>query len=407
MSAVSAAPWRGSYWTSPARLCLLAIAAGVPIYLPSIELLTRALQHPEMAASAELGVMALLRNVIAFVAASHFLLAVWLWRHRHDTAIPIVINWWIVGSHALVLLAAGLATGTYTSPANLPTVIGLVVGLALQPPRIVVTAFFGAIGVGALYQVCVLAGFAPYAPLIVPGTFQGRMPVTWWWQYRSLLSYGGLPVGIGLILWVFARIDRQREALTALSQTDGLTQLYNRRHFMERLGAELMRHRRYGFPVSLVLCDADHFKRVNDTYGHHAGDDVLREIGHIFRRTLRPMDLAARLGGEEFALILPECDLARAGIVCERLRRALEAYEFEADGEPGDSRRFRVTMSMGAVECCRGSSDALLAQADANLYEAKRQGRNRVVATVFEGEAHASEAPAGPGLAGSASTPSR
>lgn len=385
MSAVSVAPWSRSSWTSPAWLCLLAIAAGLPIYLPSMALLTRTLQHPEVAAVARVETMVLLRNTIVFVSATHALLAIWLWRHRHDTAVPIGVNWWIAGSHAVVLLAAGLATGIYTSSANLPTIIGLVVGLALQPRRVVVITFCIAMAVGALYQALVLAGLAPYAPLIVPGTFQGRLPVTWWWEYRSLLSYGGLPVGIGLILWVFARIDRQREALTALSQTDGLTQLYNRRHFMERLEAELLRHRRYGFPVSLVLCDADHFKRVNDTYGHHAGDDVLREIGNIFRRTLRPMDVAARLGGEEFALILPECDLARARIVCERLRRALEAYEFEADGQAGTARRFRVTMSMGAVACGASSSDLLLAQADANLYEAKRQGRNRVVVTLGGG----------------------
>lgn len=371
-----------SHGMTPAWLGLFTLAAGVPIYLPSLALLARTLGRPDVADVAGVRALGLLCATMLVVCLAHLLLAVWLWRHRHDLVIPVAINWLVVVSHTLVLLAANLATGTYTSPANMPTVIALVVGLALQPRHVVVTAFLAAIALGALYQGLVMAGLAHYAPLIVPGTFQGRLPVAWWQGYRSLLSYGGLPVGIGLILWVFAHIDRQREALLALARTDGLTQLCNRRHFLERLEAELQRHRRYGFPVSLVVCDADHFKQVNDTYGHAAGDDVLREIGRILMRTLRPMDVAARLGGEEFALLLPECDLARARLVCERLRRALESYAFEATGLQGATVHFRVTMSMGAVECASGGSDALLAQADRNLYEAKRRGRNRVVATV-------------------------
>ncbi len=157
---------------------------------------------------------------------------------------------------------------------------------------------------------------------------------------------------------------------------DGLTGLANRRHAQEVLDAELMRAARFGGPVALVLCDLDDFKNVNDRFGHLAGDDVLRELASVLRDTVRAVDVAARWGGEEFALLLPATDLAGASQLAERARTALERRTIlTQDGES-----IHVTASFGvAAHPDHGSGDDLLAAADAALYEAKRRGKNRVL----------------------------
>ena len=163
--------------------------------------------------------------------------------------------------------------------------------------------------------------------------------------------------------------------LERLSLLDPLTGIANRRHFEERAFSEISRLDRYGTPLTVVAFDIDHFKRVNDTYGHAAGDRVLVEIAAIVRRCLRPNDLIARIGGEEFALLLPATDKSGALVIAERVRAELEGMSISfRDIE------IRVTASFGAAEHLRGArqlDDALL-RADVALYRAKRNGRNRI-----------------------------
>ena len=127
-----------------------------------------------------------------------------------------------------------------------------------------------------------------------------------------------------------------------------------------------------GTSLALVTGDIDHFKQVNDTHGHQRGDDVLRDVAYLIRKTVRRFELVYRMGGEEFLVLLPGHDLAEAGRVAERIRVAVE------HGRPGG---VDVTISLGAVEFGTDGSDlhTLLARADAALYTAKREGRNRVV----------------------------
>jgi diguanylate cyclase (GGDEF)-like protein len=161
----------------------------------------------------------------------------------------------------------------------------------------------------------------------------------------------------------------------AQAVTDELTGLANRRRFMEVLTLELKRAERFQSPLGLVLADLDNFKLVNDRFGHHTGDEVLRALSNVFRAGLRDVDLAARLGGEEFAVLLPETDEMGAAGVAERLRAALEALELE--GPAGAA--LGVTASFGvAVYPEARSSDELLTQADAALYRAKAAGKNQV-----------------------------
>src|ERR671925_518323 len=169
------------------------------------------------------------------------------------------------------------------------------------------------------------------------------------------------------------------EALAATHDPEALlpviTGLANRRRFMEVLTLELKRAERFESPLALLLADLDDFKLVNDRFGHHTGDEALRALSGVFRAGLRDVDLAARLGGEEFAVLLPETDEAGAAGVAERLRAGLERLEIE--GPSGAS--LSLTASFGvAVYPEARTSDELLTTADAALYRAKADGKNRV-----------------------------
>jgi diguanylate cyclase (GGDEF)-like protein len=166
--------------------------------------------------------------------------------------------------------------------------------------------------------------------------------------------------------------------LYELSCTDALTAVFNRRHFNSTLEAEVSRHQRYGTPVSLILVDVDHFKSVNDRFGHTVGDAVLREIADTLRLVVRKADVVARYGGEELAVILSNTGEAGAVILAERLRSAIERLEHhDHEGHP-----FRTTASFGVAALEQGetgiSTEALLGRADEALYVSKKTGRNRV-----------------------------
>jgi two-component system cell cycle response regulator len=170
---------------------------------------------------------------------------------------------------------------------------------------------------------------------------------------------------------------RAEDELRRLALTDALTGSANRRHFMERAAFEFARMRRYGNPVSLVMLDVDHFKRVNDTHGHAAGDAALILLVKCCRGLLRDTDVVGRLGGEEFALLLPDATVDAAFQVAERVRLNLADLEIAADGVA-----FRFTVSMG-VACCQPgdiSIEQTIGRADHALYRAKTEGRDRTLA---------------------------
>lgn len=174
------------------------------------------------------------------------------------------------------------------------------------------------------------------------------------------------------------RIRAQEEALEAAARIDDLTGLYNRREFDRVLVAEIQRGERYGTPVSLVLCDVDHFKQFNDKYGHPVGDRVLREIASCLSRELREVDRACRYGGEEFALVLPQCDMSAALQAAERVRQAVGVLDLVVDA--GESVEVSVSLGVATYPVHGTAYATLFKQADDALYEAKAQGRNRVVA---------------------------
>jgi diguanylate cyclase (GGDEF)-like protein len=176
-------------------------------------------------------------------------------------------------------------------------------------------------------------------------------------------------------------VDNARlyEEQSRLAVTDGLTGLYNHRHFHEALAGEVGRARRYNHPVSLVLVDIDHFKRYNDTHGHQAGDALLRDLAALFRRAAREHDVVSRYGGEEFAFLLPQTGKREALTLAKRLCRTVARQRFDgADALPGA----RLTISLGVASYPEDVLHApeLVHRADQALYLAKNQGRNQAQA---------------------------
>ena len=164
----------------------------------------------------------------------------------------------------------------------------------------------------------------------------------------------------------------QRQAMT-----DDLTGLVNRRRFIEALDAEIERVRSFGSALTIVLADLDNFKQVNDEFGHHGGDVVLRAFADLIRSHVRDVDVSGRIGGEEFAILLPETDREGAARVAERMRRSLNRVPIAIS----DERSIRAASSFGVAELGpEQSGDDLLRAADAALYRAKDEGKNRVVA---------------------------
>lgn len=166
--------------------------------------------------------------------------------------------------------------------------------------------------------------------------------------------------------------------LEQLAQTDPLTQLLNRRALTERITAEMERALRYDSTLALLMIDLDHFKRVNDTYGHLVGDDVLRDVGQLLGDTIRTSDIVARYGGEEFLVLLPETDDAGAEAFAERIRDAIAQHLFTSDSV-AESLRLTASVGVAVYPAARIESvEDLFARADAALYRAKADGRNRV-----------------------------
>ncbi len=182
-----------------------------------------------------------------------------------------------------------------------------------------------------------------------------------------------IPITAGLIFGsMLAHIKILSEKLSEMAYTDSLTHIYNRLHFAHFLDAEIDKVKRYGGTFSIIFFDLDHFKEVNDNFGHLAGDEVLEKITEIVSKANRSADIFARYGGEEFIILTPETGLSGASIHAERLRNDIEKHNFQGVG--------KITSSFGVTEFNveTDSLEKLLERADKALYMAKEYGRNRV-----------------------------
>jgi diguanylate cyclase (GGDEF)-like protein len=206
-----------------------------------------------------------------------------------------------------------------------------------------------------------------------------------WLNDRTLAAHGDHDVRSGDLIRVGSAIFKflqggnvealYYEEIHRAMIVDGLTRAHNRRYLLEFLEREMARCQRHERPLSLVLFDLDHFKRVNDDFGHLTGDAVLRDVAELVRARVRREDCFARFGGEEFAVALPDTELSAARVFAERLRSLVADSELRVGGDV-----VPVTISLGLAAMEQGMRDpeAFLRAADASLYAAKREGRNRV-----------------------------
>ncbi|BEP29588.1 response regulator [Helicovermis profundi] len=167
-------------------------------------------------------------------------------------------------------------------------------------------------------------------------------------------------------------LEEKNEILAKMANTDGLTDIYNHKYAVDFLIKEKERTIRYNSKLSIIMMDIDNFKKVNDMYGHLTGDDVLYNIAQIIKEHIRKIDLVGRYGGEEFIVVLPETDKESAFIVADKLRKAIEAFNF-------DGINHKVTISGGIAEYKVENNNNLISDADENLYKAKNEGKNRIV----------------------------
>lgn len=202
--------------------------------------------------------------------------------------------------------------------------------------------------------------------------------IRYYWSVKvPLLSKNDKPYALLGISTDITERKRLEDQLLHLATTDELTGLHNRRHFLNLSEQNLNRSRRYNEPFTLLMCDIDFFKHINDTFGHATGDLVLRRVSQTIKSSLRDSDIAGRIGGEEFAIILVQTPIDKNGFeVAERLRQAIESTVIVLD----DGQEVPLTISIGAVEPIypHDTLPTLLQRADQLLYKAKRNGRNQV-----------------------------
>jgi diguanylate cyclase (GGDEF)-like protein len=297
------------------------------------------------------------------------------WQLRRDKR---PMNWlvqltvWPAGGGILTL---AMLHGYKDTPLCMVMVIGFIMLRSLFPSRQLKGFLLSALALLVGSELALASQWQTYAPLIKEPIFQGT-EMHWWWSLwcRAVFVCATVPMA-GWIFFLAATLHRNRQVLENISRTDMLTGLVNRREFRDRLDKEAKRQARHHRPLSIVMFDLDHFKRINDTYGHPAGDKVLARFGQILRNLTRaPTDVAARFGGEEFVLMLPETDQAGARQVAEKIAIRLSREKFRVDGKS-----FNVTTSAGIAASVNGNTDEALKLADDLLYKAKQAGRNRII----------------------------
>lgn len=195
----------------------------------------------------------------------------------------------------------------------------------------------------------------------------------------GIFLFGAIYVraSIGLALKTAADLIR----LNSESITDPLTKLYNRRYLEQRLEAEVVRSKRYSLDLSVLMVDIDHFKQINDRYGHQAGDVTLSTFGSLIVAASREVDIVARYGGEEFLVICTNTAIDEAALVAERLRKLVESNKVKIPDSSGGSKTIQITISIGmaGLSASVDSKKKLVQAADKALYNAKGEGRNRVI----------------------------
>ncbi|MDX1802933.1 MAG: GGDEF domain-containing protein [Alcanivorax sp.] len=301
-----------------------------------------------------------------------------LWRRQHKSRWSLMETV-IIFSYLLVTLIGSWLSGTQFSAGLLLLLLGVNIASPFASIHKLKRAYALVYVALAVFIYMQVSGDFRHAPLFAKPPYQADgTPVTFWFVFQVALT-----VALLLILYIGLRATERwgnRESLyREMSTVDGLTRLTNRRCFIERGESEINRTQRSpSARLSCIMLDIDHFKNINDTHGHAAGDAVLVKVSQIMMANARQYDEVGRYGGEEFAILLPDTSLEQAQKVAERLRARIAAAQVTVE----DGRELTVTASFGVAGYPSAAVDNmndLLKAADTALYDAKHNGRNRVM----------------------------
>lgn len=362
----------------PVISCLLFAGVAIPMLLLFMGLHTFAQVHPQARAFYQPNALMATQVLLGLVIAGLAGVGIHCWGRRKTDAACNWLPMLTVTPTVLVLIALAIAYGLKDTPVSVSVLTAILLARALFDFKTLKPSLIIGAGMVLVNEALVANHLVPYAPLLSGPVFSGH-GLAWWWQIwcRVVLDFSLLSF-CGMVFFLFNTLGQRRHELENLVRTDMLTGLANRRTFMTQLEIESHRHARSKRPFCLVMCDVDHFKKINDTWGHPAGDAVLVELGRILKSTTREqIDTAARIGGEEFAVLLPETGLEQAQRVAQLMSSGVRSQIFVYDGK-----QFSVTQSIGIAQSSNGDGDAAMRVADDNLYIAKRQGRDRIVASV-------------------------
>jgi diguanylate cyclase (GGDEF)-like protein len=361
-------------WSAVDKGILLCWMA-VPLYLLYIAYALTALSLSSDAGLLDPGHLRLL--VLFLVAITAIALALgalgrWYRRRRPES---VGYQHAAVQFFAVSMTLLGYQVGALSLVSGIVLAGAPIVGFILFDRRAVLGGF--AIALLILFGAALLSAFGhiPYAPLRVSEAVGGQASPFWVISMLLVFAIPHLVVLFSLSAYVIHRWHQREDEIKRMAIIDALTDVANRRWIMDELERELERSVRTGQPLSLMMLDIDHFKRFNDRFGHQAGDSVLQTVAAILQASLRNPDRVGRYGGEEFLLLLPDTDAARAADVAERCRQELAGTPLLAHRrEP-----VYITASLG-VSSTRGEHrvDELIHAADEALYRAKDAGRNQV-----------------------------
>ncbi len=362
----------------PVISCLLFSAATLPLLLLFLGLHAFAQWDADASTFYQPAVLRAMQTMLLAVVAGLVGVSLYCWRRRQSEAACHWLPVLTVTPAVLALISLAIAYGLKDAPLSVAVLTSILLARALFDFKTIRPSL--AIGAGLVLtnEVLVGQGWVPYAPMLSAPMFSGG-ELAWWWQVwcRVVLNINTLSFS-AMVFFLFATLGQRQRELEDLVRTDMLTGLANRRTFMAQLDIASHRHARSKRPFCLVICDVDHFKNINDTWGHPAGDAVLAELGRILKSTTRAhIDTAARIGGEEFAVLLPETSLEQAERVVQAMSARVRSHRFVFDGQA-----FSITQSVGIAQAFDGDGEGALRVADDNLYLAKRQGRDRIVASV-------------------------
>lgn len=305
------------------------------------------------------------------------IIAIQLLQHRlpHHTGYEHVASQFFSLTHVYY----GYTIGLLSLPVGLVMAGATMAGLIFFHRRAVLYAFGSATLLIFLLSFASMAGVLPYAPLATSlhdpttGSLHPFLAAVY-----LLVSLPHLVIHFAIAAYILKRWRQREEEVRHLSSIDPLTGLMNRRSITEHLEREQARRLRSGEPLSVVMIDLDHFKQINDTWGHQVGDDVLVKAAQILKNTVRQNDYVGRFGGEEFLIILPGMDKDGAALLAERIRKTITASPFSVDQE----HQVSVTASLGLCACNQQQTRSIteiIRLADDALYKAKHSGRDRLV----------------------------